>query len=145
MGNLGPNTPNHVQEHMKSHPKFSAPCFTSNETFLKCESSLWVELYLFHRYSGIGGILGNWAQILQMMHRDARKVIQSFQLLFSNQMRLYSSVRVLFKLSYTCFSGTEVLGPFQEAGPEYSKSCAGHMKSNPKFSARCFIFIGTLV
>ena len=32
---LGLNTPNYVQGHMKSNPKSSAPCFTSNETVLQ--------------------------------------------------------------------------------------------------------------
>ena len=31
---LGLNTPNNVQGHMENNPKFSAPCFTSNETLL---------------------------------------------------------------------------------------------------------------
>ena len=53
------------------------------------------------------------------------KVFQSFQLLFSHQMRLYSSVRVFCGLSYTCFSGIRVMGLFGETGPEYPKSCAG--------------------
>ena len=30
LGKLGPNTQNHVQGHLKSNPKSSAPCFTSN-------------------------------------------------------------------------------------------------------------------
>ena len=34
LGKLGPNNPNHVQGYMKSNPKSSAPCFTSNETLL---------------------------------------------------------------------------------------------------------------
>ena len=67
---LGPNTPNHVQGHMKSNSKSSDPYFTSNETLLQCQGPLWVELYLFHRYSGIGAIWGNLARIPQIMHRD---------------------------------------------------------------------------
>ena len=59
LGKLHPNTPNHVQGHMKSNTKSSAPCFTSNETLLQCQDPLWVELYLFHRYLGIGAIWGN--------------------------------------------------------------------------------------
>ena len=31
---LGLNTPNNVQGHMENNPKFSAPCFTSNQTLL---------------------------------------------------------------------------------------------------------------
>ena len=58
-GKLGPNTPNHVQGHMKNNPKSSAPCFTSNETLLYCQGPLWVELYLLHRNSGIRAIWGN--------------------------------------------------------------------------------------
>ena len=34
LGKLGSNTPNDVQGHMKSNPKSSATCFTSNETLL---------------------------------------------------------------------------------------------------------------
>ena len=54
--NLGPNTPNHVQGHMKSNPKSLAPCFTSSETLLSCQDPLWVELYQFDMYPGIGAI-----------------------------------------------------------------------------------------
>ena len=62
----GLNTPNHVEGHLKSNPKASAPCFTSSETLLQCHCTLWIELYLFHRCSGIGAIWGNWAQIPQI-------------------------------------------------------------------------------
>ena len=49
---------------------------------------------------------------------------------------ILSSVRVLCELSYTRFTGTRVLGQFQETGPEYPKSCTkGHTKSNPNSSA----------
>ena len=34
LGKLGPNTPNHVQGHMKGNSKPSASCLTSNETSL---------------------------------------------------------------------------------------------------------------
>ena len=53
---------------------------------------LWSELYLFHRYSGIGAIWGNLAQISQIMHRDTCKVIQSLQLRISHRISFYSSV-----------------------------------------------------
>ena len=53
---------------------------------------LWGDLYLFHRYSGIGAIWGNLAQISQIMHRDTWKVIQSLQLHISHQISFYSSV-----------------------------------------------------
>ena len=87
--------------------------------------ALWVELYLFHRYSGIGAIWGNWARIPQIMCKDTRKVIQNLQLFVSHQIRHYSSVRTLCGSSYTCFTGTRVLGQFGEIGPTYLKSCAG--------------------
>ena len=34
LGKLDPNPPNHMQGHLKSNPKSSAHCFTSNETLL---------------------------------------------------------------------------------------------------------------
>ena len=34
LGNLGSNTPNHVQGHMKNNSKSSDPDFTPNETLL---------------------------------------------------------------------------------------------------------------
>ena len=34
LGKLGPNTLNRRQGHIKSNPKSSAACFTSNETLL---------------------------------------------------------------------------------------------------------------
>ena len=131
---LGPNTPNHVQGHIKNNPKSSAHCFTSNENLLYCQGCLWIELNLFHRYSGIGAIWENWSRIPQITCRDRWKIIQSLQLLVSHQMRLYSSVRVLCGLSYTCFTDTRVLGQFGETGPEYPKLQAGtHEKSSKVF------------
>ena len=85
---------------MKSNPKSSSPCVTSNEALLYFQGPLWVKLYLFHRYSGIGAIWGNWAQIPQIMYRNTWKVIQSLQLLVSHQLRLCSSVRAIFWLSW---------------------------------------------
>ena len=79
LGKLGRITPNQVQGHMKSNPESSAPYFTTNETSLWSQGPLWVELYLFPRYSGVGAIWENWAQILQIMSRDTQKVIESFQ------------------------------------------------------------------
>ena len=95
LGKLGPNTPYYVQEHMKSNPKSSAPCFTSNETLLQCQSPLWGELYLFHWYLGIGAIWENWARIPQITWKIIWKVIQSPQILILHQMRPYSSVKAL--------------------------------------------------
>ena len=56
---LASNTLNHVQGHIEQNPKCSAPYFTSSETLLKCQDPLWVELYLFHRYSCIGAFQEN--------------------------------------------------------------------------------------
>ena len=125
LGKLGSNAPNHAQGHIKGNPKPSAPCFTSNDTLLQCQGPLWPKLYLCHRYSNIGAIQGNWVRIPQIMCRDTRKVIQSLQLLVSHQMRPYSSVRALCGSSYTCFTGTWILGQFGETRPECPKSCAG--------------------
>ena len=125
LGKLGPNTPNHVQGHLKSNPKSSAPCYTSNGTLLLHHYPLWVELYLFHWESGIGSIWGNWVRIPQIMCTEKWKVIQSLQLLVSYQMRPYSSVIALCGLSFTCFIGTRVLGQFGETRTKYPKSHAG--------------------
>ena len=132
---LAPNTPNHVQGHMKNNTKSSASCFTSSETLLQWQDPLWVKLYLFQRYSSIGAIWGNWAQIPQITCRDTRKVIQSLQILILHQMRPYSSVKALCGSSYTCFTGTQVLGQFGETWPEYPKSCTGtHEKQSKVFT-----------
>ena len=76
-------------------------------------------------FTGIWVIWGKLGLNTQIMCRDMWKVIQSLQLLDSHQMRPYSSVRVLCGSSYTCFTGTRVLGQFGETGLEYPKSCAG--------------------
>ena len=78
LGRLGPNVPNHVQGHMKSNPKYSALYFTPIETLLYCQGPLWAELYLFHRYLGIGEIWINWPQNTKRMCSDTQKVTQSF-------------------------------------------------------------------
>ena len=60
---------------------------------------------------------------------------QSLQLI-SHQMRLYSSVRGLCGLSYTCFSGPRVLEQFGETGSKYPKSCTRtHEKESKDFSS----------
>ena len=100
---------------------------------------LWVELYLFYRYSGIGEIWGNWTQILKITCRDTWKVIQSLQLFISHQVRLYSSVKALCGSSYTCFPGTWVLEQFWETGPEYSKLCTRTQKKYSKVFSSSFI------
>ena len=81
--------------------------------------------YTSFTYPCIGAIWWNWAQIPQIICRDTWKVIQSLQLLVSHQMRPYSSVRALSGSSYTCFTGTQVLGQFGEFGAGYPKSRAG--------------------
>ena len=48
-----------------------------------------------------------------------------FQLLVSHQMRHCCSVRALCGLSYSRFTGSQVVGQFGETGPEYPKPCAG--------------------
>ena len=70
LGKLGPNTQNHVQGHLKSNPKSSAPGFTSNQTLPQYQGTLWVKLYLLHRYSSLGAIWGKWTQIPHIIHRD---------------------------------------------------------------------------
>ena len=54
-------------------------------------------------------------------------------------MRPYSSVKALCWMSYTCFTGTRVLGQFggnwTRKNPNHAQ---GHMKDNPKFSTPYF-------
>ena len=89
---------------------------------------------------GFWAIWGNWAPIPKIMCRDTWKVIQSLQLLVSHQIRPYSSIRALCGSSYTCFTGTRVLGQFGENGPKYPKSCTGtHEKSFKVFRLLFYI------
>ena len=115
---------NQSGSHTKRNPKSSTPYFTSNETLQQCLGPLWVELYLFLRYLG-EAFLGNWVQTPQIMCKDTHKIIQSFQLLVSHQMRHCSSVRALCGLSYSRFTGSQVVGQFGETGYKYPKSHAG--------------------
>ena len=95
------------------------------------------------------------------------KVIHSLLLHISHQMRSYSSAKVIWWLSYTCYLGTWALGQFLRKGPNTPKSSTeshkkrskvfnslfhikrdltlvsrsslqGHMKNNPKSSGSCF-------
>ena len=86
---------NQVQSDTKRNSKSSTPYFTSNETLCQWLRSLWVELYLFHRYSGIGAIWGNLAQIHQIMPRDTGKVNQGLPLHIPHQISFYSSIQDL--------------------------------------------------
>ena len=123
---------------MKSNSKSSATCSKSNQTLLQCQDPLWVELYLFHRYLGVGAIWRNWARILQITCWDTRKIIQSLQILILHQMRPYSSFKTLCGLSYTCFTGTQVLGKFGETWPKYPKSYTGTHENQSKVFSSTF-------
>ena len=59
------------------------------------------------------------------MCRDTWKVIRSLQLLIPHRMRPYSSAKGLCGLSYTFFTGTQLLGQFGETGPPQWPSCTG--------------------
>ena len=121
--------------HLKINPKSLVLCFTPDETLLQCHCLLWVQLYLFLRYSGIGAIWGSWARIPQIMCQDTCKGIQSLQLLVSNQMRPYCSAILLSGLSYTCFTGTcRYWGSLGKLGLNTLNHAQGHKKSNPKIS-----------
>ena len=53
LGKLGPNTPNHVQGHMKSNPKSSNVYFTSNETLFQFKALFGV---IYTYFTGTGTI-----------------------------------------------------------------------------------------
>ena len=78
LGKLGPNTPNHVQGHMKNNPKSSAPRFTSNQLLLQCIGPLRVGLYLYYRYLDIRKF-GETGPKYFKPCVETHKVIQSFQ------------------------------------------------------------------
>ena len=118
LGKLDQNTPNYVQGHTESNPKFSGSYFTSNETLLQCQGPLWVDLYLFNSYSGIRAIWENWVQIPQIMCRDTIKVMQSFLHHILHWMRSYTSAEAIWGLSFTCFGVLWVLGQFGKTGPQ---------------------------
>ena len=97
---------------------------------------MWVQLYLFLRYSGIGAIWRNWVWIPQIMCRNTWKVIQSLHPLVSHQMRLYSRIRTFCGLSYTSFTCIGVFLQFWETAPKYPKRCTGtHEKLLKVFSS----------
>ena len=79
------NTLNHVQGHIEQNPKCSAPYFTSSETLLKCQDPLWVELYLFHRYSCIGAFQENGPKPLKSY--SGRALARKLKLLTFSQNR----------------------------------------------------------
>ena len=84
-------------------------------------------------------MFGNWAWIPQIMCRDTWRIIQSFQLLVSHQIRPCFSVMVVCRLSYTCSTGTQVLGQFGETRLEYPKSCAGRHENQSKVLSSLFL------
>ena len=73
------------------------------------------------------------------MCRDTWRIIQSFQLLVSHQIRPCFSVMVVCRLSYTCSTGTQVLGQFGETRLEYPKSCAGRHENQSKVLSSLFL------
>ena len=92
------------QKIMWSDARKVFPCLCSTSPIklgsALCQSPLKVRCYLFCMYLGIWAILGKWPQILQIILSDTRKVTRSLQLLISHQIRLYSCVKALYKLSY---------------------------------------------
>ena len=91
---------NHMNWHMKSNLNSLAQHVTSSKLLLWCLGPLRFQLYLFYRYLGIETILGNWAQIPRIVSRNTQK-IQGFQHHISHWMRPYSSVKTIWRLSYT--------------------------------------------
>ena len=143
--------PNHVQSHMKSNAKSSASYFTSNETLLYSISHqirpypLWVELYLFHRYSGIG----------QCGETDP-KYPNACAGIHGKQSKVFSSLfHIRWDLTLVSLPSegwavpiSQVLGYWGNSGKlgqNTQNQVQGHMKSNPKSSAPYFTSIETLL
>ena len=56
-------------------------------------------------------------QIQKIMIRETQKIIQSLQLIISNQMMPYSYPKVILRSCFTCFRVFEALAPFGERDP----------------------------
>ena len=70
------------------------------------------------------------------MWRNMPKVIHSLQLHISHQMRSYSSAKIIWQLSYTCFLGTWALGKFWGKGQNTPKSTTeSHKKKFKVFNS----------
>ena len=105
-------------------------------------ATLWdltlVELYLFHRYSGIGAIRGNWAWIPQITCRDTWKVIQSLQILILHELRPFSSVRALLWGEFYLFHRYSGIGAIWGNLAWIPQIMCRDTKSNPEFSVLHF-------
>ena len=75
-----------------------------------------VSLYFFLCICEIGASWGNVAQIPQIMGRDTQEVIQSVKFHTSHQVKFYSRVKAIRRLSYTCFSTFRELGQVRQIG-----------------------------
>lgn len=121
---LGLDTPNQVQGETKNNLKSSALCFYQLKLYFYAKVIWGLCCTCFTGMDFVSylvSLFASWTQIPpQIMCRPAQKVIQSFQLHISHQLRSYSSVKAFHGSSYTCFINIKVFGQY---GPKYSKSC----------------------
>ena len=132
LGKLGPNTPNHVQGHMKSNPKSLAPFFTSNKTLLQCQDPLRVELYLFNMYSGVGAIWGNWARIPPNLVQGHMKSNSKYSdpYFTLNETFLQCQGHLWVELYIPVSQLLRYWGNLWKLGPNTPNHAQGHMKSS---------------
>ena len=93
--------------------------FHSNEALLLCQGNLRVELHLFYGSRAFGQIWETGAKCPKIMCKDTRRVIKTLQLHISHQMRLCPSVKVSWRLPFTCFTCIWALWSSGEPGPKY--------------------------
>ena len=127
----------------KSNPKSSAPYFTSSETLLLCQGSLWVKLNLFHRYLGIGD-LGEFWKLGPSTPNHVQGHIKSNLTKFSgpnltsNEVLLLCQghLRVQLYLCYWYSTIRAIWGNRAQTPPNHVQ---GHLESNPKSLTPHFI------
>ena len=117
MGKLSRNNPIQVYRNTESNPWSSTeikPYFFVKVIWgssYTCSMDIWA----FGKFQETG------LKYSKIMCRDTWKVTQSLQLHISHQMKLYPSVKVSWRLNFTCFTCIWALWPSEKTGPKYPK------------------------
>ena len=96
-------------------PVCSTPNFTYQTKSYLNVNAIWVLPVLV--YLGHYSKLGKLCPLPQIMGMDTQKVVQSVKLHISHQMKPYSSVKAIWRLSYTCASVFGHSGKSGKLGP----------------------------
>ena len=120
--------------------------------------AMWGSVYICFMYLQNWGKLAKFSPVTSNVGRNTQMVIESVKFHISHQMKPYSRLKAICRLSYTCFNIFGELGQVGQIGPKYLTSPTlihrnikgvktQHFTSNEPYSrvkANCFSIFGKL-